>query len=232
MKALLTISLIFGLSFGLRAQIVINPDTIKEYKTSTVPVYSKSYMNKYNRSKRLVLKVYPYALFAADLVDEIENNTAAIQKRRKKKKFYKHAYNDLKENFKYVILDMYTSEGKMLMKLVHRETGMTVYEIAKKYRGKSKASMFALMGKAFDQDIKSEFDPRGEDKITEHVIRDIDSGIIEFNEEAKILKKEDYKEIQQNRKERIKKNKQSRKDRKKKLKEHEKQKRKTAKEKN
>lgn len=231
MKALQTILLTLLISSGANAQIVINPDTIKEYKSATVPVYTKAYMNKYNRSKRLVMKVYPYALFAADIVDEIENNAAAIEKRRKRKKLYKSAYGDLKENFKYVILDMYTSEGQMLMKLIHRETKMTVYDIASKYRGKSKASVFAVMGKAFDQDIKSKFDPTGEDKITEHVIRDIDAGVIRFNGEAKMLKKEDYKEKEKKRKERIKKNKKNRKERAKKAKKKKKENKKSEKKK-
>ncbi len=225
MRRLIIISLSFLLSIAVYGQIeLLHPDSIKEYKTLTVPVYSKSYMNKYNRSKRLVLKVYPYALFAADLVDEIENNSAAIQKRRKQKKFYRRAYDDLKENFKYVILDMYTSEGRMLVKLVHRETGMTVFDIASKYRGKSKAKVFSLMGKLFDQDIKSTFKPNGEDKITEHVIQDIDAGIIKFDDTADMLKKDDYKRGKAEYKAQLKRGKQKRKEREKQARERQKRK--------
>ncbi|MCG8575140.1 MAG: DUF4294 domain-containing protein [Flavobacteriales bacterium] len=224
MKKLIIIALGLLVGTSAIAQIELpNPDSLKDYKSDAVQVYSKDYMIKYNRSKRLVLKVYPYALYAADVVDEIENNTASINRRRKKNKFYKNAYKDLKADFKYVILDMYTSEGRMLVKLIHRETGMTVYDIASKYRGKSKAKMFSMMGKIWDQDIKSEFDAQGDDKITEHVLKDIESGLIAFDEKAVILKKEDYKEGQKEYKDRVKKSKQYKKEKKKKAKEREKQ---------
>ncbi len=89
---------------------------------------------------------------------------------------------------------MYQSEGRWLMKLVHRETGLTVYEIAEKYRGKQNADIFMLMGKLWSQDLSATFDSEGEDKIAEHVIRDIESGIIEFDATVEITTKEEYKE--------------------------------------
>lgn len=193
------------------SQILVNNDTILDYESPAVPIYNKEYMRKYRRTKDLVKKVYPYALYAADLLDEINNDVTSIEKRRRKKKFYKAAYDDLKEDFKYVILDMYTSEGQMLLKLVHRETGMSVYEIASKYRGKKNAELFALMGKIWDQDIKSEYDPKGADKITEHVIQDIENGIIPFDDEVHLKNKEEFKEANQEHKERVKANKQRRK---------------------
>lgn len=185
---------------------------MKHYESASVPIYTKEYMRKYNRAKYLVKKVYPYALYAADLLDEIDEGAAQMKRKRKIKKYYKGEYKNLKEDFKYVILDMYTSEGRMLMKLVHRETGMTVYEIAEKYKGKGSAEVFALMGKMFDQDIDSHYDPKGDDKITEHVIRDIDGGSVSFDEKVNILKKDEYKEKNKKHKENIKKNKKRRKE--------------------
>lgn len=182
-------------------------DSLKLYTSKPVPVYTQDYMRKYNQTKRLILKVYPYALYAADVLDEINNNASAIEKRRKQNKFYKDSYQQLKDDFKYVIYELYTSEGIMLMKLVHRETGLTVYEIASQYRGKRNAEMFELMGKLWDQDVHIKYDPSGVDKIAEHVISDIKAGIVPFNDEVQFLTKDEYKVEQEKDKERKKSNK-------------------------
>jgi hypothetical protein len=170
-------------------------DSLKEYESAAVSVYSDDYLKKYNRFKRIIVKVYPYALHAADVIDEIDQNAESINRRRKKNKFYRQSYHDLKEEFKYFILDLYTSEGQMLMKLIHRETGMTVYDISNKYRGRQKAEMFNLMAKIWDQDLHVKFEPdSGDDKIAETVIQDIQSGLIEFNDEIVTIDKPAYKE--------------------------------------
>ncbi|MFT4600313.1 MAG: hypothetical protein ACI857_000487 [Arenicella sp.] len=184
-----------------------HPDSLKMYESVPVPIYSKDYMRQYKRYKRIIVKVYPYALYASDVLYELESDAEVINKKRKKKKFYKKAYQSLKEDFKYVFLDLYTSEGKMLMKLVHRETGMSIHAIAKKYRGQKSATVFNLMGKIWDQDTKVQFDPEGEDKIAEHVIQDIESGIIQFEEAVVRVDKDQYKENQKAYKKRMKENK-------------------------
>ena len=196
------------------AQTVIpnQTDSLKMYESDAIPVYTQDYMRKYNRFKRIIVKVYPYALHAADVIDEIDQNAESIKKRRKKNKFYRQSYHELKDQFKYFILDLYTSEGKMLMKLIHRETSMTVYDISNKYRGKQNAEMFNLMAKIWDQDLHITYDPEsGDDKIAEHVIHDIQSGLIAFDDEIvtidKITYKEEQKKLRKARKERKKKRK-------------------------
>ena len=184
----------------------LNQDSLKMYESDPVPVYDKNYMRKYNHYKRLILKVYPYALYASDVLYQLEAESEDIAKERKKKKFYKQAYQELKGDFKYVFLDLYTSEGRMLMKLVHRETGMTVHEIATKYRGNGQATVFNIMGKMWDQDVKIKWDATGEDKIGEQVIQDIESGKIPFESEVVRVSREQYKENKKAHKKRLKEN--------------------------
>lgn len=205
----------FASSYG---QIVIpsdHPDSLKLYESVPVPIYSKDYMNKYKRYRRIIVKVYPYALYASDVLYQLEADSEGINKKRKKKSFYKKAYKGLKQDFKFVLLDLYTSEGKMLMKLVHRETGMSVYQIAAKYRGKKSATIFNAMGKIWDQDVKITFDPLGTDKIAEHVIQDIESGIIDFDDKVVTVDKQMYKENQKAYRKRIRENKKRKKQNKK-----------------
>lgn len=201
------------LSLGVFGQIGNLPtDSLRSYEGEVVNVYTKEYLNKYNRMKRIVVKVYPYALHAADVIDEIDQNAEAIKRRGKKNRFFKNAYKNLKQDFKFFILDLYTSEGVMLMKLIHRETGMTVYDISSKYRGKQKAEMFNLMAKIWDQDLHIEFEPSaGDDKIVEQVISDIQSGLVPFNNEIVKIDKLDYRDKKQKAKNTKKKNKKNKK---------------------
>jgi hypothetical protein len=203
------------------------PDSLRDVEAEVVTVYTKEYLNKYNRLKKMVVKVYPYALHAADMVDEIDENAEIIKRRGKKNRYFKHAYKDLKQDFKYFILDLYTSEGVMLMKLIHRETGMTVYDISSKYRGKQKAEMFNLMAKIWDQDLHVQFEPEeGDDKITEQVIADIQSGLVPFNNEIVKVDKLTFRDKKKKEKKIRKKNKRNKKEyeqrRKKRIKEKEK----------
>jgi hypothetical protein len=221
-----------GLTFSVNGQITLpsdHPDSLMAYESNAVPIYTKDYLNQYRKYKRIIVKVYPYALYASDVLYELEEDSEQLEKKRKKKKFYKKAYQNLKEDFKYVFLELYTSEGKMLMKLVHRETGMTVYDIASKYRGKDNATLFSVMGKIWDQDVKIKFDPQGEDKIAEHVIKDIEAGIIPFKQGVVRVDKECYKENQKAHKKRVRENKKRIKENRKRCKQKEKAEKKKAK---
>lgn len=182
---------------GFSQTISTHPDSLKQYEGPVITVYTKEYLSLYNRMKRMVVKVYPYALHAADIIDEINMNSASIERRRKLNAYYKDSYKTLKENFKYFILDLYTSEGEMLMKLIHRETGMTVYDISSKYRGKKNAEMFNMMAKIWDQNLHVKFDPTtGNDKVAEQVIQDIQAGLVPFNDEIITVTKLEYRDEQ------------------------------------
>jgi hypothetical protein len=154
---------------------------------------NKNYWKQYNYYLNQIRKVYPLALYAAKKIKEIDEELALIESKRKKKKVGKEANKELKIEFTYVVSDLYTSEGNMLMKLIHRETGMTVAEIIEKYRGKFKAELSDNLGKIWDQDLNLKYDPKKE-WILENVIKDIHKKKVAFDLEPKIVSKEEYKD--------------------------------------
>jgi hypothetical protein len=156
----------------------------------------RNYISKYNRELARVRKIYPYALHAADLIDQFETDLSGIDKKRKKKKYSKKAHQMLKEDYNYVIRDLYTSEGVLLMKLIHRETGLTAAQIIERYRGKIRSELYDQLGKIWDQDLDVRYDPTGVDKLTERIIKDIENNTVAFQKEAKIVTKEEYKKNQ------------------------------------
>ena len=166
---------------------------VKEQDIAVMHV-DKNFNAKYQRQLVLLKRTYPMALKAKSLIDEYEADLAKISKKRKQKKYGKNAHADLKDEFLFNIKDLYTSEGDLLMKLVYRETGMTVNEIIKKYRGGVQNTIYTGMAKLWGQDLNATYDPNGEDWITEVVINDIETGKISFDKEMKKLDKAGYKE--------------------------------------
>lgn len=168
-------------------------DTLQAVKLlDEVRIYKNQ--NAYRRELARVRKIYPYALHAAELLDQFDAELGTINSKRKKKKFSKESHQVLKNDYNYVLRDMYRSEGVLLMKLIHRETGLTAAEIIKKYRGKFSASIYKNLGKIWEQDLSVRYDPTGVDKLTESIVLEIENELIEFDRQAKILEKEEFKE--------------------------------------
>lgn len=154
----------------------------------------KNFNSKYKRQLRLLKRTYPMALKAKSLIDQYEADLAELNKKRQKKKYGKDAHADLKDEFLFNIRDLYNTEGDLLMKLIHRETGLTVNEIIKKYRGGMQNTLYTGMAKLWGQNLNATYDATGDDWITEVVIQDIESGRISFDKEMKKMDKSDYKE--------------------------------------
>jgi hypothetical protein len=153
----------------------------------------KDFEKKYRQSLRRIRKVYPLALYAAKKIKEMDAEIEQAESKRKKKKVAKEENKQLKDDFYFVIRDMYIEEGKLLMKLIHRETGMTVRQIIKKYRSGFKAELNDNLGKLWEQDLDATYDPKGDDWIIEKVIQDIKNEKVIIDFTPKILTKEEYK---------------------------------------
>ena len=163
----------------------------QEYEAFTIP---KNFHFEYKRALNRVRRVYPLALHAAYIIDSLEQVLAAEEKNRKKKKIAKETHKDLKEDFKFVLKDLYISEGVVLSKLIYRETGMTVAEIIEKYKSGMQSTLYSSLASFFEQDLDAKYDPDGEDFVLECVIRDILAGKVAFDDTFNTLSKTEYKE--------------------------------------
>lgn len=223
MKKLLGILFLMGI---LLPNVYSQEDSIKLYLELREFNTDKAFIHKYNRELARIRRVYPMALKAKAIIREYEEELAEIDKKRKQKKFARETHDKLKEQFTYSIRDLYESEGRLLMQLVHRETGMTVEEIIRKYRGGIQAKLYEGMGYLFDQDLDAKYDPKGANYITEIVLQDILNGQVEFNPEMDPMTREEFKITQAEYKENKRKSHQRAKEIKKELRERDKQTRK------
>ena len=128
----------------------------------------------YNRLKRKTLKVYPYALLAAQKLDSIKKDLEHIPQKRKRKKYVKAVENWAKENLSEELKKLTRWEGRILVKLIYRETGICTYDIVKILRGGWNAFIWQQLAKIYDNNLKTTYQPitDKEDKLIEHILQE------------------------------------------------------------
>lgn len=166
-------------------------ERLQIYEGLDVP---SDFHNQYRNALRRVRRVYPLALEAARVIDSLENELQNIDKNRQQRKLMRQTQKSLKNDFKFLMKDLYISEGKVLTKLIYRETGMTVTEIISKYKNGVEATLYSGMAGFFEQDLDAKYYPKTEDFILECVITDIKSGKVAFDPNFVIVSKTEFKE--------------------------------------
>jgi len=154
---------------------IVNGDTLFITDVPEVKVLAfknKEEHKKYNILKRRVLKVYPFAMSAKEKLMSIQIGLDSIPKRRHKKRYTKEVAKWVKEEYADRLKNLTMSEGKILVKLIYRETKTTSYEIVKSYRGRFNAFFWQTMAKFWDNNLKTEYDPvnNREDMLIEHIL--------------------------------------------------------------
>ena len=154
---------------------VIDEDTIIISKVPEVEILAfKDYDDKlrYFILKRKVLKVYPFALSAKVKLESIHRGLDSIPKRRHKKRYTKEVAKWIREEYAEKLKNLTMSEGRILVKLIFRETQITSYQLVKSYRGRFNAFFWQTLAKFYDNNLKTKYDPinEREDMLIEHII--------------------------------------------------------------
>jgi len=128
---------------------------------------------KYYIIKRKTLKVYPYAILASKRLTELNKRLPLIKNRARKKKYTKIVERYIEKEFSDELKKLTRTEGQILIKLVHRETGETVYRLIKKLRNGFRAFSYSSLAKLFNISLKEAYDPINivEDVMIEDVIK-------------------------------------------------------------
>jgi hypothetical protein len=163
---------------------VFNGDTLPMVDVNSVVVMpsvsfdSRREMMKYQKLVYNVRIVYPYAKMAAAKLREYQHAFDTIRSERKRRAFIKQAEKDLEAEFGETIKNMTFSQGKILIKLIDRETGNSSFTIVKELRGGLTAFVWQTMAKLFGYDLKTEYDPTGEDQAIERIVTMIEAGAL------------------------------------------------------
>lgn len=131
---------------------------------------------KYKKLVKNLKKVLPYAKIANTRLYIIEKNMEKIEDPKLKKYYLKLEEEKLKLEFKDDVEKMTFTQGKLLIKLIDRETGHTSYELIRELRGSFSAFIYQGIAKLFGEDLKEGYDPEGDDKLIEEILIRIENG--------------------------------------------------------
>ena len=134
-------------------------------------------IQKYNKLKRNLIKVYPYAKWASAKFNEI-NARSLNMSPRERRRYIRDEEKKAKEQFERDLRNFTYSQGKLLIKLIDRETGHTSYQIVKDLRGSFQAFFWQSLARLFSANLKAEYDSVGEDRMIEQIVRGIERGEI------------------------------------------------------
>ncbi|MFZ4740466.1 MAG: DUF4294 domain-containing protein [Bacteroidales bacterium] len=163
---------------------VVDGDTIPYYNLATVNVSSArmlmSEKGKRNFDKLVwnVKKVYPYAKIAGLKLREYNDLLAKVPTEGERRKIMKKAEKEIKAEFGNDLKNLTFSQGKILIKLLYRETGSSSYALVQELRGKFVAFFYQAFARLFGYNLKSTYDPEGEDKPIEIIVNLIEKGLI------------------------------------------------------
>lgn len=133
---------------------------------------SKEERIKYLVLKRKTIKVYPYAKLAAERLTTLQTRLATLKTKRSKRRYAKLIQKYIEEEFSAELKKLTRTEGQILIKLIHRQTGITTFDLIKELRNGWRAFWFNTTANMFDISLKREFDPENikEDFLIEDIL--------------------------------------------------------------
>ncbi len=164
--------------------IVVDGDTIPVMYFDEVYIWgNKSFRNsaesrQWERLVRNVKKAYPYAKLAGIKFNEYNQKIAGISSEKVKKDMMKQAEDEIEVQFGDELKDLTITQGKILLKLIDRQTNNSSYDIVKDFRGRFRAFFYQSFARLFSYNLKVKYDPLGDDADIERIVLMIENGSI------------------------------------------------------
>lgn len=162
--------------------VVVDGDTLPHVNIPEIKCWARlrfktrRAQERYTRLVRNVRKTLPYARIAAQRLALIQDSLDHIKTEKAKEAYLKTAEKQLFNEFEKPLKHLSVSQGRILIKLIDRETGNTSYELIKALRGRFSAFLWQGVARLFGSSLKSEYDAERDDKAIEQIIHSIDAG--------------------------------------------------------
>ena len=147
---------------------------LNKFNFSTSSTKSKAEKDAFINLNKWVRKALPYAKMAAFRLQQMEDNLCLLKSEKEKKKYIKECEKAIKKQFMDDLKNMYVEEGRILLKLIHRETGKTTFDIMKDYGGTLETVFWQAMAKSYNTSMKVTYDPVVDYQI-EEIIKSIEA---------------------------------------------------------
>jgi hypothetical protein len=195
MKRLLLLILIcFSSAFAAFAQkqflsshdsiVIVDGDTLPHFNLSTINVYpEQKFKNRGDEQQywRLVMrvkKVLPYAKEAAVLLKKYELEVPPDARGKDRRAYVRNAEDELMKKYESTFKKMSINDGRVLIKLIDRETNTVSYDLIHELKGGVSAVFWQGVARIFGNNLKTQYDPLGEDRQIEQIVQYIEMGII------------------------------------------------------
>ncbi len=162
--------------------VIIDGDTMWVADLDEVYIFptrrftSRKERRRYTRLIYNIKKAYPWAKMAGETLAGVEVHMATLETEREQKEYIKQVEDELLKDYKEDLKKLTVTQGRILIKLVDRETGDTSYELVKELRGKFSAALWQALARLFGSNLKSEYDADGEDRLIEEIVLLIENG--------------------------------------------------------
>ena len=164
----------------LTSAVIYNGDTIEAKTLPDLAFYSR--YNQYQRNERAkwtrlrnaIYVTYPYARRAGMVMNDINNHLVTLTSKASQKNYIKTRERELKKEFTDPLTNLSIYQGKVLMKLINRETGNNCYEIIKEYKGGLTARFYQTVAFFFNSSLKQPYDKSGDDAEIEKIVQEVE----------------------------------------------------------
>jgi hypothetical protein len=159
--------------------IVYGGDTMTYAQLDMVMVWGKmsNAQRKANREwtrlRNAVYVTYPYAKKAGYIINDVNSSLTHILDEKKRKQYLNSREKVLKKEFTEPLTNLSVYQGKILMKLINRETSNTCYDLVKEYKGGFSAKFWQTIAWVFGGSLKQNYDPKGEDAEMEQIVLEV-----------------------------------------------------------
>jgi N-acetylmuramoyl-L-alanine amidase CwlA len=162
------------------ACIEANGDTIP---CSWLPTYetrcretarSRRMAAAWTRLRNAVYVTYPYAIKASVVMNQINAELVNVTDKKARKAIIKSHEKELKKEFADKLTQLSVYQGKVLMKLIYRETGNNCYEILEEYKGSVSAGFWQTVALVFGSNLRQNYEPNGTDRPMETIVVDVE----------------------------------------------------------
>ncbi len=146
-----------------------------------LPVYIFSRpvdLRRYRRLVAAVKAVYPIAKIARVKMANMEEELCRLPTKKAQKEYVRGVYKEIKDEYTPVLRHMTRTQGRVLLKLIDRETEYTAYEILREFRGRFVAGFWQGISQLFGQNLKSDYDKAGEDRMIEQIVIYYEAGLL------------------------------------------------------
>jgi hypothetical protein len=167
--------------------VIENGDSIGLVDLRTITIYPRRNLSRatrfnlrYIKFARKVQRAYPYARLAVKILQDIYDTLPEIETEKQRRRFMRAYDKALRDKYMDELKQLTVTEGRILLKLIDRETGKTSFYLVESLRGHLPAMFWQSIARIFGENLKTSYDPtKGIDRIIEEIVVKIETGRLE-----------------------------------------------------